>query len=206
MFYNFFNYLISFTGNCKFQWTTEITKLLIEEIKVHMLLLSNKNCIVKKIWTKIANNINEKGYNITFEQCAVKWKNLKRKYHSVKDNNNRTGRGRECWEYFDEIDNFMSNKPEIEPVSIVSSTNGFRTRQPSPNLHMKEFNDENDYRVPQTSYGVTRCKRTRQRKDSNSGWMEKLYKQRQIHHAKNIEMQQRFLQLFEKHIQKDTIH
>lgn len=67
----------------------------------------------KTIWKKIAQNFNERGHNITEEQCCVKWKNLKRKYKNIQDFNNQTGNQREVWEYFDMIDEFLNTKPEI---------------------------------------------------------------------------------------------
>ncbi|XP_018308770.1 uncharacterized protein [Mycetomoellerius zeteki] len=109
-----------------------------------MALLDKKNCMRKRIWRIIANKFNQRGYNITEEQCDVKWKNLKQKYRSIRDRNNQTGTARECWEYFDIIDDFINIKPEVAPASIASSSHGFRIRQSSPHTDQSEDpNDEN---------------------------------------------------------------
>lgn len=99
----------------------------------------------KKVWKRIANKFNERGYNITEEQCNIKWKNLKRKYKSVRDLRNQTGSARQSWEYFNIIDDFINTRPEVAPVSIASSSHGFRVRQSSPPTEQsEETTDENN--------------------------------------------------------------
>ncbi|EFN81195.1 hypothetical protein EAI_13130, partial [Harpegnathos saltator] len=110
----------------KYRWTMQTIKLLIEEVRQHILNLNKKSTIQKKVWKEIASNFYKKGYKVTDEQCCIKWKNLKQKYKSVLDANNKTGRAKTSWEYFDIIDDFMNTTPEIQPISLASSTHGFR--------------------------------------------------------------------------------
>ncbi|KYN29665.1 hypothetical protein ALC57_00928 [Trachymyrmex cornetzi] len=125
-----------------------------------MALLDEKNYMQKRVWRIIANKFNERGYNITEEQCNVKWKNLKQKYRSIRDRNNQTGTARECWEYFDMIDDFINIKPEV--ASIASSSHGFRIRQVSPSTDQSEDPiDENNSAAVNTSYGRIRNRRQR---------------------------------------------
>lgn len=65
-----------------------------------------------------------------------------------------------------------------------------------------ECNDENA--VPNTSYGITRNVRKRKASSDRSTLAEVLYKQKEEHHKKNIEMQERFLTLFEKYLRRDN--
>lgn len=203
--YNKKHYIISisifFSGNCRFQWNAETTKLLIQEVKDKISLINKKNYMQKKVWKSIASNFHKRGYNITDEQCSTKWKNLKQKYKHVRDINNETGQSPETWEYFDMIDEFLNTRPEILPVSIASSTGGFRIRERSP-TNIMECNDENA--VPNTSYGITRNVRKRKTSSDRSTLAEILYKQKEEHHKKNIEMQERFLTLFEKYLRRDN--
>ncbi|XP_077256549.1 uncharacterized protein LOC143894264 [Temnothorax americanus] len=187
--------------NSRFQWTAETTKLLIQEVRDNISIINKKNYMQKKVWKCIASSFHRRGYNITDEQCSTKWKNLKQKYRHVRDMNNETGRARETWEYFDIIDEFLNTRPEVSPLSIASSSQGFRMR--SPLTDNMQCNDENDSAVPNTSYGVTRNVRRRE-KHTGSTLTEKLYKQREAHHKKNLEMQERFLTLLEKYVQKDN--
>ncbi|KAM0734078.1 hypothetical protein ACS0PU_012443 [Formica fusca] len=156
----------------------------------------------KKMWKSIASNFHKRGYNITDEQCSTKWKNLKQNYKHVRDINNETGRAPETWEYFDITDEFLNTRPEVSPVSIASSTHKFRIRERSPHTNIVECNDENA--VPNTFYGVTRNVRKRKTHSDGSTLSERLYKQREEHHKKNIEMQEKFLTLFEKYLQRDN--
>ena len=40
------------------------------------------------------------------------------KYKAVKDNNNKTGRGRKTFEFYDEIDDFMSGSEKVNPKFV----------------------------------------------------------------------------------------
>ncbi|XP_032669668.1 uncharacterized protein LOC116843389 [Odontomachus brunneus] len=187
--------------NSKYQWTMQTTKFLIENVRNHVVSLNNKNCMHKTIWRRIANNFKEKDYNVTEEQCYTKWENLKRRYKNVRDSNNQTGKNRESWEYFDMIDEFINKQPEIAPVSIASSTHGFRIRQSSPEL-IAESNNENDSAAINTSYNARR--NIRKRRKNEPEWV-KIYKQKEVHHKENIKMQKRFLKIFKIYLQKDNV-
>lgn len=190
-------------GNCRYQWTNETTKLLIDEVRNHIMLLNNKNYLQKKVWKRIANKFTERGYNVTEDQCCIKWKNLKRKYLSVRDLNNQTGEATQTWEYFDIIDDFINPKPEVAPVSIASSTHGFRIRQsPSPTEQIGE-SDENNSAAVNTSCDIRRNIRKR-RQNNEPKWVTAFCKQREAHHAENMKIKKKMLTLFEKYLGKDN--
>ncbi|EZA53606.1 uncharacterized protein LOC113563384 [Ooceraea biroi] len=178
-----------------------MTKLLIEEIREHISLLNKKNSMQKKIWKEIASNLKKRGYNITDEQYSVKWKNLKQKYKSVRNANNETDSATVSWVYFDLIEELMKTTPEVTPVSLASNIRGFRVHK--ENVSTREHSESNDGNaVPSTSYGTTRNVRKRTREGNELAYYEKLYKQREMHHKDNIEMQNRFLTVL-KEIYKD---
>lgn len=158
----------------------------------------------KKIWKDISSNFYKKGYDITDDQCSTKWKNLKQKYKQVRDNNNGTGRATDRWVYFDAIDDFLNTRPEVLPLSIASSSRGFKVRERSPHTDSEECNNENDSSTSNASYDAIRNV-NKHKVRTRSTLMVQLYKQREDHHKKNIEMQERFLSLFEKYIDRDTV-
>lgn len=91
----------------------------------------------------------KRGYNVTDEQCSVKWKNLKQKYKSVRDANNETSSAKVSWEYFDLIDEFMNTTLEVTP-SLASNTRGFRLHKENVCIRKNsESNDKNT--VPDTT-------------------------------------------------------
>lgn len=107
------------------------------------------------------------------------------------------------WKYFDTINDFINTRPEIAPISIASSLHGFRIRQPSlPTEQNEESTKENDSAAVNTIfYDVGRNIRKR-RKSDEPQWVTKLYKQREIHHQRNIKMQKKCLKLFKSYLQK----
>ena len=51
----------------------------------------------------------------TLAQVKEKWRSLFDKYKAVKDNNNKTGRDRRTFGFYDEIDEFMSGSDKVNP-------------------------------------------------------------------------------------------
>ena len=51
----------------------------------------------------------------TLVQIKEKWKGIFDKYKSVSANNNKTGRDRKTWEFYDDIDEFMASSDKVRP-------------------------------------------------------------------------------------------
>lgn len=79
-----------------------MTKLLLQEVGTHIHLFSVQQH--KTIWKSVATAFTNKGYNINAEHCNNKWKSLKKRYKTIKDNNKQSGAGRRYWTYFDAMD------------------------------------------------------------------------------------------------------
>ena len=54
----------------------------------------------------------------TLTQIKEKWRSVFDKYKAVNDNNNRTGRDRKTFEFYDDIDEFMSTSDKVNPRFI----------------------------------------------------------------------------------------
>ena len=54
----------------------------------------------------------------TLAQVKEKWRSLLDKYKAVKDNNNKTGRDRRTFEFYDDIDEFMSGSDKVNPKFV----------------------------------------------------------------------------------------
>ena len=65
----------------------------------------------------------EKGYkDLTLEQIVNKMKKMRQKYKIEKDKTRKSGNNKtKKWKYFDQIDNFMSQKHNVTPVAIVDT-------------------------------------------------------------------------------------
>ena len=61
------------------------------------------------IHEKIAQALQEKGFNRDSEQCKTKIKSLKRVYRPIKDHHNKTGNDKKKCQYYDEMDAILGH-------------------------------------------------------------------------------------------------
>ena len=75
----------------------------------------------KVIYERIAKRLQEQGYERNWKQCRAKIKNLKTKYREIKDNNNKTGRGRKSCKFFKELDKILGHRPASVPSALLDT-------------------------------------------------------------------------------------
>lgn len=83
-----------------------------------------KSTVIKNdaVWDKIKVQMNIDGnYNFTKTQIKDKWTNMRKAYMRVKDHNKGTGVTPKTCRYYDEIDNLYGDKPNVDPVKVVSN-------------------------------------------------------------------------------------
>lgn len=81
-------------------WRDESIKLLISEYKEKKPLVeTGKIKTLKKMWTKISEEMEQYGYKFTPQQIENKWKSLERSYKNMIENKHKTGRGRRFCPY-----------------------------------------------------------------------------------------------------------
>lgn len=182
-------------------------KLLLSEIKKHIQSLMSP--INKQVWNNIAASMNTYGYNLSSENCNIKWTGLKKKFKTIKDARNKTGTAKQIWEYYDIINEMLSKKPEIEPLSLASNSRGFQLNRVASNTfesinietNFNNNNKENEENVHiESSFEQNRI--TRKRKSQTPAWVERLIEQRQKHYENNYAQRERFLLLLEKYLNK----
>ena len=69
----------------------------------------------RRIYERIATEMQKAGYNRTAIQCRDKIKKLRADYKKAKDHNGLTGRGTRKWRYFDRMDAIVGHKPASQP-------------------------------------------------------------------------------------------
>ena len=167
--------------------------------------------------------MNKEGFKtVTGEQCDAKFRNLKRTYTKVEDNNNSTGRSPQFCEFYDELEVIFAGSDQIKPKSVCSSMHGTRKRKPNNeatgNLNCSEdladhedfMNDpKTDKAGRQTKQGPKRSRKSdsfnrslqaymdEKRKDNAS--IMKMLKESNDHKK---EIMQPFLGVFEKLVNK----
>ena len=78
------------------------------------------------IWKAVAKALKQIGFDFTGTQCNDKWRYLKSKYATKKDNMSKKASGsqRFDFDFFEEMDNFLGKKHNIKPPVIASSIRG----------------------------------------------------------------------------------
>lgn len=67
---------VSDVVNCRVQWTEAMTKLLLAVMNEHV--ESFKNPVNKQVWKDVAASMNTHGYNLSAENCNIKWTGMKK--------------------------------------------------------------------------------------------------------------------------------
>lgn len=105
------------------RWSSIETKTLILSYQEHAEALTRAKSPQRKrvIWQTILQAFRESCQDNAIEsektltQLKEKWKSLVEKYKKIKDNNKSTGRGRESFEFFEELDSFLGCRDKISP-------------------------------------------------------------------------------------------
>lgn len=76
----------------------------------------------KSIYESILRSLRERGFRRTWVQCQRKIKSLKTKYKEIKDNNNKSGTGRNNCPFYDLLDSILGDKPSVRPLMVLDSS------------------------------------------------------------------------------------
>ena len=84
----------------------------------------------KLVFQKVAQRLREKNVNRDWKQCRDKVKNLKTKYREVKDHNAETGRGRQNYKFYEQLDCILVSRARPDFWSKVwRLSTGFRVHR-----------------------------------------------------------------------------
>jgi len=112
------------TTSYKATWTHKSTLLLIDLYKKYETQFTSAMIKTEAVWKKIAAEMKSAGYEFSSGQCKDKMKYMKRCYLKKIDNMGpkSTGSAPVKCEYFDELDNLFGKKPNVQPVSVCSTS------------------------------------------------------------------------------------
>lgn len=77
----------------------------------------------------------------TYKQCNNRWTTMNKAYRATIDHNRKSGADRRTCYYFQELDEINHERPNVNPVAIVSS---FRPGQNKSAAAANEKNDSDD--------------------------------------------------------------
>ncbi|KAJ8349365.1 hypothetical protein SKAU_G00244950, partial [Synaphobranchus kaupii] len=76
----------------------------------------------RRAWEMVAQILRLEGYSsVTWQSCDTKWRNLRHRYKTIVDGHNKTGQGRQKWEYFALLDEVFAGDPAVTPIVVLSS-------------------------------------------------------------------------------------
>ena len=70
---------------------------------------------------RIVKQLKEQGIQRDWKHCHAKVKNLKTKYREVKDNNGKTGKGRQTCKFYSKLDAILDHRPASVPSALLDT-------------------------------------------------------------------------------------
>lgn len=64
---------------------------------------------------------------VTADHCLRKWKKLESKQKEVEDNNSKTDRAKKTWKFYEEMEECVSDNPNIRHVFIYEASSSSLT-------------------------------------------------------------------------------
>ncbi|XP_036148167.1 trihelix transcription factor GTL1-like [Monomorium pharaonis] len=165
--------------------------------KEHNDLFKNDKIRKDIAWKKIAEFFKEKGYTYTAKQIENKWKNLRKNYMKIKDNNKKSGASLKKCKYFDEIEEIYGKSSSVQPVAVASNLS---VKDTILSTDEEEAIDENTCPVP-----LKKSKMDKQLEmwttyfDENS---QKREEAREKRHQERLEQQKQALQTYTEIMEK----
>ena len=161
------------------------------------------------LWEEIVSKMNEKDINATKLQVINKWKNMKKKYKDVKDNNLKTGSNPISWKHLGAFDEIFGHKESTRLSVIIDSGKEKKLVQIDTE---KCFENQSESTSDSNLPGPSKRKSTNSKtshKDKLLRHLEKLEERQQDalkkeddHHNARMERMDKLLTIFERAVDK----
>lgn len=176
------------------RWTHEKILLLMSLYEDNVNLFKSGKKTNRSIWNGIAGHMANKGYVFTGEQCDIKFRNFKKTYKRIIDNNKGTGNGAISWPYFDLFDSLFGKSAETVPIATASNTDGYLSRCSTPGTPDTSV-DSGELDKQSTPVGRSIQKRRRLLSDEEPQWVKILRKETAERHAEKLGVLKEILKL-----------
>lgn len=123
----------------KHLWQYNEIRALITSMESHFEELSHPRKR-KHVFENVSNDLLSSGFICSAAECQAKWKSLMRSYNVAKDNKNKTGRGPNRFQFFEEIDAIVGTKPSNNCEHTLESSSEAST---STSTMQHDENDQN---------------------------------------------------------------
>lgn len=88
----------------KASWTRGMTQILIEEYRNMVADFRNPHKKQKDLWYELASNMCRRGYDVTWDMCDRKWRNLKHTFKTIYYNCHRSAKSKRRWEFYSDLE------------------------------------------------------------------------------------------------------
>ncbi|XP_030757585.1 uncharacterized protein LOC115883360 [Sitophilus oryzae] len=173
------------------RWSDSEIKLLLENYRNNIVKLKDKKFRSKSIYSEIAKNFPR----FTEAQVETKLKNLKKTYKVILDNSKSTGRGKITWSHFDQMHDIFGSDPENKPISIASSSSGFKICKKREN-NSEDTDDE-------TELMETPKRKKTKTESTEPEWFNKFREEMKERHNERMALETQFLTLFKAMVDKN---
>lgn len=172
-------------------WEHPAIKLLFCLYKDHLPLFKNDKLRNETVWKKIADCLKEKGYTYTVKQIENKWKNLRKNYIKVKDNNSKSGASFKKCKY-EEMEEIYGKSHIVQPAATASNL----SQKISLSTDEEQKSDEDNDTVP--------TKKSKMEKQVHvlTEYMEKNEKAKERRHKERLEYQKEAMETYKQIMNK----
>ena len=129
-------------------WSDDETRLLLsiwDEKSVEE-QLDNPQVNNVGIYKSISDEMKEKNYDKSSDQCKVRMHTLKRAYRNCKGLMKKSGKGRRTCKFFDELDAILGCRPASSPLKVIESMS--KREKPATGTISSSDSEDNDTEPP----------------------------------------------------------
>lgn len=151
-----------------FKWDNKSIKLLLNIRLCMEKDFCTPSCKKKKLWDKVANELNEVlgSHRVTGDACDSKYRNLLGTYRVNKRKQNTTGESAIKWEFFDTMDEVLGHKASsAPPKNLLGSSMESTSANTSVDIQQNSDEDETDF---ETSDSYVHPKESKKKKEKMS--------------------------------------
>ena len=118
-------------------WSDDATKSLINLYREHEEQMENPRQKKREVWKLIQEKMNKSGHLFSQNKIECKWRNLMKSHKEVKDNKSKSGGRRKTFQYYEEIDDIVSKRHDINPP--FTSGTGINTSTEKKKCYSRNF-------------------------------------------------------------------
>ncbi|KAK4882103.1 hypothetical protein RN001_005422 [Aquatica leii] len=173
------------------KWNDKSIKLLLTIYQSHLQLFRNSKKTNKSIWSMIAEKMQTHGYQVSWDDCDIKFRNLKKTYKRIKDNDNLSGRGAKQWIYFNIFEELFGKDADVKPLCVINTSN-------IESYSNNETSDDSTALEITNSSTPTSSKKRKCSANEEPAWVKKYREDANARHNEKMKLLQNLIDILKK--------